>query len=129
MPRDQPATPYDLCERAFLFACRVVKLSARIESRRGSATRVAWQLTKCGTSVGANLQEAKSASSRADFLAKQEIALREAREAWFWLRIVRACELAQGNDIERLLDEANEIVAILVSSTRTIKSSMVRSRK
>jgi four helix bundle protein len=79
------------------------------------------QLIRAGTSVGANLEEASAAQSRADFISKCNIALKEARETHYWLRLFRETELLSEKQLDNLLSESNEIVSILthiVKNTR-----------
>lgn len=73
------------------------------------------QLLRSGTSVGANLEEAKAAQSRPDFISKTRISLKEARETHYWLRLLERSDLVESNRIHPLVEEANEIVAILTS--------------
>ncbi len=79
-----------LQERAFVFACRIVRLCERI-ARRGIAGRhIAWQLIRCGTSVGSNAEEAAEAQTKPDFVAKLSVSRKEARESNFWMRLAVA---------------------------------------
>src|SRR3954451_17460440 len=105
----------DIYDRVFEFACRVVRLHRVLSRRRGTHMVAANQLLRAGTGVGSNLEEAKSAQSRRDFIAKARISLKEARESHYWLRIMAKCELVPKRQIEPLLNEANEIVAILTA--------------
>ena len=73
------------------------------------------QLLKSGTSIGANLEEAKAASSRREFVRYVEIALREARETLYWLRIWTSIELGPGVQVAELRGEADQIVRILTT--------------
>jgi len=108
-------TTVDIYDRVFAFACRVVRLHRVLSRRRGTHMVAVNQLVRSGTGIGSNLEEAKGAQSRKDFIAKARIALKEARESHYWLRIMTTCELVPRRRIEPLLDEANEIVAILTS--------------
>ena len=84
--------------------------------KHGGADRVAAnQLLRAGTSVDANLEEAKGGQSRADFIAKARIALKEAREAHYWLRLIEATEMVPLADVHPIVKEANEIVAVLTT--------------
>lgn len=65
--------------------------------------------------IGANVEEARDAYSRREFACKNAIALREARETRYWLRLLNATELAGENDAALLLREVNELVAILTA--------------
>ena len=71
------------------------------------------QLFKSGTAIGANLEEAKAASSKREFVRYVEIALREARETTYWLRICAALALAPSADVNELSGEADQIARIL----------------
>ena len=86
-----------------------------VEQRGFSGRRLASQLVASGTSIGANLEEADGAHSRADFVSKCTISLKEARESHYWLRLMRATKKL---DDERLLAACNEIIAILTTIVR-----------
>jgi four helix bundle protein len=83
------------------------------------------QLLKSATSVGANLEEAKAASSRREFVRYLEIALREARETLYWLRIWAALGLGPPTQIMELQGEADQIVRILTTIVVKTKNRMV----
>ena len=115
--------PWDIRERAFQFSCDIVRFCRKL-SKDPSCWRIANQLLDAGTSVGANAEEAKSAYSRREFTHKNAIALKEARESKFWLRLIIACELTSDPDAHRLMKESGELVGIL---TGTVRSSRLRS--
>jgi len=73
------------------------------------------QLVDAATSIGSNLQEGKGAQSRADFHAKVRIALKEARESHYWLRLFSTSGMVSDSRLASLLQEASEIVAILTT--------------
>jgi four helix bundle protein len=105
----------DIQDRTFRFACRVVKLDGHLCSAKPAYRSLSHQLLRSATSVGANLEEADAGQSRADFLSKIRIALKEAREAYYWLRLLVACDLVSPDRITDLTHEANQIVAILTT--------------
>jgi four helix bundle protein len=119
----------DIRDRTFAFACRVARLCLDIGIRPGVRSIVE-QLLKSGTSIGANLEEAKAGSSRRDFEHYVEISLREARETVYWLRIFLALHLGPKSEVQHLRDEAEQIArilgAIVVSSKhrRSVGSAM-----
>lgn len=80
------------------------------------------QLLKSGTSIGANLEEADAAQSRADFVNKCQIALKEARETLYWLRVFEACSPRPIPGMPPLLNEANQLVAILTTIVKNTKA-------
>ena len=89
--------PRDTKERTFSFALEIVHLCRSLDSKPQSLRILAQQLLRSGTSVGANVQEAQAGQSRADFISKYSIALKEARETLYWLRLLDASgELSNG---------------------------------
>jgi four helix bundle protein len=76
------------------------------------------QLFKSGTSIGANVEEALAAQSRKDFVSKMSIALKEARETHYWLRLLQESQLVEG-DYSNRIDEIKEITRILTSIVKT----------
>lgn len=84
-----------------------------MDEKPGTARLLSRQLFRSGTSIGANLEEAQAGHSKADFICKIEIALKEGREACYWLRLVKASEIAMGAPIGELLSEAEQLKRIL----------------
>jgi four helix bundle protein len=82
---------------------------------------IARQLLRAGTSIGANLAEAKGAQSRRDTTARFSIALKEAKETQYWLRLITATRLAPAATVAPVLKEATELVAILMTARRKLK--------
>ena len=80
--------------RTFKFACQIVLLYKTLIRIPDMPWKIARQLLSSGTSIGANVEEARAASSRRDLIARTGIALREARETKFWLRLISATRLA-----------------------------------
>jgi four helix bundle protein len=118
--------PYDIRERTFQFAVRVIRAVRRLP--KDAATRVvAYQLVKSATSVGANVEEADSAESTRDFIHKTSISRKEARESRYWLRVVRAAIL----DVEEFADlerESDELVRIFSAMSANARKSQRKSR-
>jgi len=118
--------PYDFRDRSFLFARDIVAF-ARIVSDRGYILRrLAGQLVDAGSSVGANLEESAAGQSKPDFISKQCIALKESREARFWLRLIAVSEPDFAPRAQPLIVEASEFVAMLTTSVRTARSNSSR---
>jgi four helix bundle protein len=113
----------EINERAFRFGGRTVELYRALRKAGGAAWQVAPQLLDAGTSIGANLEEATGGQSKADFIAKVCIALKEAREARYWLRLISVCGLLPADMVKADLQEANEIVAILTTIIRRARES------
>ena len=87
-------TPETFRDRGFRFAPAIVREYRLISTRSDVPRHLRDQMLRAGTSVGANLAEAKSASSRRDLAAKNAIALREVRECRFWPRLIEADQSA-----------------------------------
>lgn len=112
--------PPPILERTFEFAVRIVKLCVQLDGRRGPPRVLGPQILRAGTSVGANVKEAQGAQSKADFISKMSIALKEARETHFRLRVLSASSVVPQDQIGPLVQVADEIHkiigAIIVSS-------------
>ena len=95
----------------------------------GLIQRSASKLLRCGTSIGSNVEEAQAAESRADFISKNNISLKEARETHYRLRLLAAAEIVSQSRLQPILDEALELKrilgAIVVSAKRNSKSKSV----
>ena len=113
----------DLPERTFEFARRVVKLCQVLEQTPGVSRTMANQLLRSGTSIGANVEEGQAGQSRADFVSKLSIACKEARETHYWLRLLLASEIVPEPRLAELLDEADQLIAILTSIIKNTKSN------
>ena len=102
----------DLLKRTFNFGISCLKFLRKLESNPEN-NLIRFQLGKSCTSVGANYEESQAGSSKADFTNKVKIALREARETNYWLRILK--ELNDNNDesLELLIKESQELKNIL----------------
>jgi four helix bundle protein len=103
----------EIAERAFRFACRIVKLYERLIKKGGAARELAPQLLHCGTSIGANLEEATAGQTKPDFIAKVCIARKEARETVHWLQLLVTTNLVARDEIAWELSEAEQFVPIL----------------
>jgi len=100
-------------DRAFEFACQIVGYCDDLMKRGGVGRVLAPQMLRCGTSIGANLEEARGGESRRDFISKCSIALKEARESAFRLRVADRCAIGTGATAAALAKEAGELAAIL----------------
>ncbi len=105
----------DIRERAFEFAVRIIKLCQHLDEKPGVSRNLSRQLLNAGTSVSANVEEAQAAQSKADFISKNSIALKEARETHYWLRLLIAAKIMPERSLAELRDEAEELKRILGS--------------
>ena len=109
------AKDHDIYDRVFEFACRVLRMDQALSRNRRINRNAMNQLVRAASSVGSNLEEAKAGQTKADFHAKLRIALKEARESHYWLRLISRSGATRGDRIDPLVQEANEIVAILTT--------------
>jgi four helix bundle protein len=107
------SSPIDITDRTFDFAVRIVKLCQALSGKSAVNRPLFNQLIRSGTSVGANVEEAQAAQSKADFVHKMEVALKELRETRYWLRLLVATELMAEEQLGALIGEAEELVRIL----------------
>jgi four helix bundle protein len=118
--------PWDIKERTFSFALEIVKFSQVLDFRNEALRALGRQLLRSGTSIGANIEEAQAGQSRADFISKNGIALKETRETIYWLRLLNEAGLSPNHDCEPLLQEADEIARIIGAIIVTAKSKRSR---
>ena len=113
--------PPDIYDRTLDFSVRIIRLSRELQMAGRICRNLATQVFKSGTSIGANLEEGRSAESRADFTHKYGIALREARETLYWLKLIARSELLPANSLTELTSECNEIIAVLTTIIKKTK--------
>lgn len=117
----------DIKQRTFEFALEVVRLCQKLDKKSWVVRTLGKQLLRSGTSIGANIEEAQAGQSRADFVNKYAIALKEARETIYWLRLLRESKEYVDEQIDRLKCEVDEITKIIGSIIVTTKKNL-RSR-
>lgn len=108
--------------RAYQFALRIVK-AYKYLTRQQSEFVLSKQMLRSGTSIGAMMREAKFAQSRADFVSKTSIALKEANETLYWIELLYDSEYIDNKTFESIHNEANEITSILASIVKTTKEN------
>jgi four helix bundle protein len=113
-------TPDELSDRLLEFAARVGTVVDKLPDTR-LGRHVAGQLVRCGTSAPPNYEEGCAAESRADFVHKLKIALKELRESRFWLRYIVRTKLLPGSKMNDIIDECQQLCNILGKSTVTAK--------
>ena len=114
---------YDLEERLVDFAVRIIRITESLP-KTTIGKHIAGQLIRSGTSPAPNYGEAQSAESRADFIHKIKIALKELRETRVWLLIiVRADLINPASKLGSVLDENNQLISIFVTSIGTARQN------
>ena len=111
--------------KSFDFAVRVVNLYKYLCNEKKEFV-LSKQLLRSGTSIGANVSEGEKAQSKADFYTKMTIALKEANETDYWLRLMYATEYLTEQEFESLSKDNKEIISILVAITKTTKQDLIK---
>ena len=113
-------TPAELSDRLLEFSVRVGKVVDALPDTRLSR-HIAGQLVRCGTAPGPNYEEGCAAESRADFVHKLSIVLKELRECHYWLRLIARAAMIPNDRLEKMLDEASQLCRIFGQSLVTAK--------
>lgn len=111
-----------LIDKSVDFGARIVKLY-RYLSKEKHETVLSKQILRSGTSVGANINEAQYGNSKADFIAKLHIALKETAETEYWLHILEKSDYLEQKLANSLLSDCLEIKRILIASINTAKET------
>ena len=113
----------NLEKRTRIFAIMILKLSTKLPNTpEGKAVK--FQISKSGTSVGANYREANRSKSKADFINKIRIAEGEASETVYWLEVIKDMEWITEHDLSLVLSENKELLAIITSIYNSTKSKL-----
>ncbi len=112
---------FDLENRLIEFGVQIIHLAQALP-RTSVGKHIAGQIIRCGTSPASNYGEAESAESRADFIHKIKVCLKELRETRIWLLITAKANLVNSaSDLHHLLDEADQLISIFVASVKTAR--------
>ena len=106
-----------IIEESYAFALEVMRISK--EMRAQKEFDLASQFWRSGTSIGANVEEAQAAQSRADFRSKMAIAAKEAREYHYWLRLTRDGKVLPTSEVSRAIEHIERIIRILTSIVKS----------
>ena len=107
-------------DKSLSFAIRIVNLYKYLVAEKRE-TVMSKQLLRCGTSIGANIREAEQAQSHADFLSKQNIALKEANETEYWLELLMRTGFITQNEYESINNDCVELNKLLISIIKSTK--------
>ena len=109
-------------DKSFQFAVRIVNLYMYLTADKKEYV-MSKQLLKCGTSIGANVAEAERGQSKADFYARLSIALKEAHETYYWLRLLKATEYLSNEEFVSMEKDIKEIIALLMAICKTTQQN------
>lgn len=112
----------ELQKRTKKFHVDIIKLCSDFP-RNATGFETAKQLIRSAGSVGANYRATVRAKSNADFIYKIEIVLEEADESHYWLEVVKEAGIKTGTEVDRLIDEANQLTAIFAATDKTAKAN------
>ena len=112
-----------LIDKSIDFGARIVKLYRYLVKTKHE-TVISKQILRSGTSIGANINEAQYGNSKADFIAKLHIALKESAETEYWLHILQKSDYLDDNLSASLLNDCLEIKRILIASINTAKDNV-----
>lgn len=109
-----------LRDKSYVFAIDIVKLSQRLVAEKKEFV-LSKQILKSGTAIGALIREAEFGQSRADFIGKMSISLKEANETEYWLLLLKDTDYISQIEFEKFQANYKELIAMLVSTIKTSK--------
>ncbi len=113
-----------LLDKSIVFAARIIKLHQHLVKNKRESV-ISKQIVRSGTSIGANISEANYGQSKADFVSKMHIALKEAAETEYWIRLLNMSEYIDDKTSNSLLNDCLEIKRILIASINTAKENTI----
>lgn len=108
--------------KSYAFALRIIKVYQFLCSEKKEFV-LSKQLLRCGTSIGANIEEAIGGQSQKDFFAKLTISYKETRETHYWLRLLKDSNYLTSEQAESLLKDTEELLKIIGSIQKTLRNS------
>ena len=108
--------------KSYEFAVRIVKVYKYLSQEKKEFV-LSKQLLRCGTSIGANIEEAIGGQSEKDFFAKLTISYKEARETHYWIRLLKDTDYLTVEETNSLLNDTDELLRIIGSIQKTLRNS------
>lgn len=109
--------------KSYTFALRIIKLYKYLAAEKKEYV-LSKQLLRSGTSIGALVKESEHAQSKADFLNKMNVALKEANETEYWIELLRDSEYLSTTESLSILEDSTELIRLLISIVKTTKVSL-----
>jgi len=109
-------------DKSYAFAVRIVRLYQHLSVTRKEFV-LSNQVLRCGTSIGANVEEAIGGQSRGDFVAKMSIAYKEARETCYWLRLLKDTDYLTQAEFDSIHADAEELCRLIASIQKSTKTN------
>ena len=110
-------------EKTYKFAIRIIRLYQFLKKEKKEYV-ISKQILRCGTSIGANIEEAIGAQSEKDFFAKISISYKEARETKYWIRLLRDTDYISSKQAKSLINDCEELLKIIGSIRKSLLSKM-----
>ena len=118
-----------IVEKSDRFADRITNMYRYLSEKRRDDKEMLKQIVRSGTSVGANISEGQFAQSKADFLTKMTIALKEANETRFWIKRLHAYGSLSDIEFDSIIKDNEEIISILTVITKTTKENLKKEKE
>ena len=111
----------EFIDKCIVFSVKINKLRKYLREKQHEYNN-SDQIQRSGTSIGANYSEACDAESKADFIHKLHIALKEANETIYWLNVLYGSEFISEDQYDELMNDVNELFSVIIASIKTAKS-------
>ncbi len=112
-----------VADKSFDFAVNVVLTYQKLLAKKNEFSLFG-QFMRCGTSIGANIAEAGDAQSKADFIAKMYISLKESKECIYWIRLLNKTNYLEENEARNLISECESLSRLLTSIIKSTKNNL-----
>ena len=112
-----------LIQKSLKFSAKIIKLQQYLSKEKKESV-ISKQIIRSATSIGANINEANYGSSKADFIAKMHIALKECAETEYWIRLLKEAEYINNDIFNALISDCLSIKKMLVATLNTVKNNI-----
>ncbi len=109
--------------KSFDFSVSIVKFCFEVQKKKHEYI-ITKQLLRSATSIAANIEEAQGAFSKRDFIYKLQISLKEARETYYWLRLIKSAQIFEEYNVDEYLVKSNELIILLTRILKTSKEKL-----
>lgn len=109
--------------KSYAFALRMIRMTKFLRDDKQEYV-LSKQILRSGTAIGALIRESEFAQSRADFINKLSVALKEANETDYWLNLMKDSNYIDNSSFESMITDCGELIALLVSSIKTVKNNL-----
>ncbi len=114
--------------KSYTFALRIIKMYKYLVAEKKEYV-LSKQLLRSGTAIGALIKEGEHAQSKADFLNKMNVALKEANETEYWIELLRDSEYLSATESLSILEDSTELIRLLISIVKTTKGTLIKQKQ